>query len=91
MKKQFRQSSTGGDEAHPLTGAMTKTLGRRSFLKGALAAAPVFLVGPTLFLPRKAAAAKNFGPSTTTEAYMIPTIPGVETVAIVTVGDATGG
>jgi hypothetical protein len=91
MKKKFRQSSTDGDEAHPLTGAMTKPLGRRSFLKGALAAAPVFLVGPTLLLPRKAAAANNFGPSTTTEAYMVPNIPGVEVVAILTVGDSIGG
>jgi hypothetical protein len=91
MKKKPHESLTDGDETHPLTGTLTKTLGRRTFLKHALATAPMLLVGPTLLLPRKAAAATNFGPSTTTEAYMVPTIPGVETVAIMTVGDAIGG
>ena len=91
MKKKPHESLTDGDETHPLTGTLTKTLGRRTFLKHALATAPLLLVGPTLLLPRKAAAATNFGPSTTTEAYMVPTIPGVETVAIMTVGDAIGG
>jgi hypothetical protein len=90
MKKKIHHSSTDGDGAHPLAGGLTKTLGRRTFLKGALATAPLFIVGPTLLLPRKAAAANNFGPSTRTEAYMVPNIPGVEIVAILTVGDSIG-
>ena len=91
MKKKTQHSLTDGDEAHPLSSALTKTIGRRTFLKGALATAPLFIVGPTLLLPRKAAAAKHFGPSTTTEAYMVPNVPGVEIVAILTVGDSIGG
>jgi hypothetical protein len=90
MRKKMHHSSTDGDGSHPLAGALTKTLGRRTFLKGALATAPLFIVGPTLLLPRKAATAKSFGPSTTTEAYMVPNAPGVEIVAILTVGDVIG-
>jgi hypothetical protein len=90
MKKKT-QHSTEGDDALPLASALTKTLGRRTFLKGALVTAPLFFVGPTLLLPRKAGAAKSFGPSTTTEAYMVPNVPGVEVVAILTVGDSIGG
>jgi len=91
MKKTTQHSSTDGNEPHPLNRALTKTLGRRTFLKGALVTAPLFLVGPTLWLPRKAAAAKNFGPSTATEPYLVPSVPGVELTAILTVGDSIGG
>jgi hypothetical protein len=91
MKKTNQHSSTDADEAGLLNFALPKTIGRRTFLKGALATAPLFLAGPTLLLPRKTDAAKTFAPSTTTEAYMVPSIPGVETVAILTVGDSIGG
>jgi len=40
---------------------------------------------------RKAAAATPIGPSTTTEAYLIPSVPGVKIVPILTVGDSIGG
>jgi hypothetical protein len=91
MKKKIHYSLTDGDGTDALAGALTKTLGRRTFLKGALATAPLFIVGPTLLLPRKATAANNVGPSTTTEAYMVPNVPGVEIVTILTVGDSIGG
>jgi len=91
MKKKTQHSLTDNDEAHPLSGALTKTIGRRTFLKGALATAPLFLVGPTLLLPRKTEAAKKFGPSTTTEAYLVPNVPGVELIPILTVGDSVPG
>ena len=65
-------------------------LGRRSFLKGALATAPLLIAGPTLWLPRKtqAASPSPLGPSTTTEPYLVPTLDGVTFISILTVGDA---
>jgi hypothetical protein len=63
-------------------------LGRRSLLKGALASAPMLLVGPSLFNPRAARAAGSTGPSTTTEPYLVPSVPGVKTVSILTTGDS---
>jgi len=63
---------------------------RRSFLKGALATAPLLLVGPPLLRP-DAARAQNIGPSTTTDPYLLPSVPGVQTVSILTVGDSVGG
>lgn len=91
MKKKTQHSSTEGDEVHPLYGPLSKTLGRRTFLKGALVTAPLFLVGPTLLLPRKTEAAKKFGPSSTSEAYLVPNVPGVELIPILTVGDSVPG
>src|SRR5262249_47922267 len=66
-------------------------LGRRSLLKGALASAPMLLVGPSLFNPRVARAAGSMGPSTTTEPYLVPSLPGVKTVSILTTGDSVNG
>jgi hypothetical protein len=37
--------------------AAPRGLGRRAFLKGALATAPLLIAGPTLWLPRKTQAA----------------------------------
>ena len=72
MKNKIQRSSTDGDDVNLMEGALSKTLGRRSFLKGALATAPLLLGGSTLLLPRKASAATNMGPSTTTEPYLVP-------------------
>jgi len=66
-------------------------LDRRSLLKGALATAPLFLAGSSLFRPATARAAGNIGPSTTTEPYLFPSVPGVRTVSILTTGDSVGG
>ena len=65
-------------------------LARRSFLKGALATAPLLLGGRSLLGPERALA-QSIGPSTQTEAYLLPSIQGVHTVAILTVGDAVDG
>jgi hypothetical protein len=69
-----------------------RVLGRRAFLKGALATAPLLIAGPTLLLPKKTQAAPigNNGPSTTTEPYLVPSVPGVKCISILTVGDAIG-
>jgi hypothetical protein len=91
MKNKIQWSSTDGDDASLMEGALSKTLGRRTFLKSALATAPLLLGAPTLLLPRKASAASNIGPSTTTEPYLVPSIPGVKFVSILTVGDGIGG
>ena len=63
---------------------------RRTFLKGALTATPLLLVGPSLLTPSRAMA-QGVGPSTRTEPYLLPSIDGVKTVSILTVGDAVGG
>src|SRR6266478_6695808 len=68
----------------------TRQLGRRSFLKGALATAPLLLASPTLLKPGQAQA-DSIAPSTTAEPYLLPTIPGVRTVPILTVGDSIRG
>ena len=65
-------------------------LARRTFLKGALAAGPLLFISPSLLTPAKARA-QNIGPSTTKDAYLLPSIPGVETFSILTVGDSVGG
>lgn len=91
MKKIVQSSRTEGDETHRLDKALAQRLGRRSFLKGALATAPLLIGAPTLLLPRKSAAATNIGPSTTIEPYLIPSVPGVKFVSILTVGDEIGG
>lgn len=65
-------------------------LGRRSFLKRALATAPLLLVGPSL-LPPGRTQAHGIARSTTTDAYLLPSIPGVRAVAILTVGDSVDG
>jgi hypothetical protein len=49
--------------------------------------------GPTLLLPRKTQAApkSTLGPSTTTEPYLVPNVPGVKFTSILTVGDNIDG
>ena len=74
----------------PVAQALSRPISRRTLLKGALASAPL-LISPTLLLPRKASAASNIGHSTTTEPYLVPSIPGVKFVSILTVGDNIGG
>ncbi len=68
----------------------TRRLARRSFLKGALATAPLLLVGPSLLRPAPARAVST-GPSTTTDPYLVPSLEGVRAVSILTVGDAIDG
>ncbi len=67
-----------------------RRLARRTFLKGALASAPLLAIGSTLLRPAPARAS-SIGPSTTTEPYLVPSVPGVNLVSILTVGDAVGG
>ena len=69
----------------------TRKLGRRSFLKGALATAPLLLGGPSLLKPARALAQGGLAPSTTTEPYLVPTLPGVRTIPILTTGDSIRG
>jgi hypothetical protein len=69
----------------------TRKLGRRSFLKGALATAPLLLGGPSLLKPARALAHRGLAPSTTTEPYLVPTLPGVCTIPILTTGDSIRG
>src|SRR5262245_54253445 len=56
-------------------------LARRTFLKGALATAPLALLSPSLFAPGQAVA-QMIGPSTTVAPYLLPTIASVRTVAV---------
>jgi len=65
-------------------------LARRAFLKGALAAGPMLFISQSLLHPTKVRA-QNVGPSTTKDAYLLPSIPGVETFSILTTGDSVGG
>jgi hypothetical protein len=72
----------------------SRRLGRRSFLKGALATAPLLITGASILKPGGAQAqgrGHGFSPVTTTDEYLLPSIPGVQTVAILTVGDSVGG
>src|SRR6185295_16767214 len=71
----------------------TKPGSRRSFLKG-VAASPVLLVAqPSLsaIASTHDVPARAMGPSTQTEPYLLPSITGAKTVAILTVGDSVGG
>ena len=68
----------------------TRRIGRRAFLKGALATAPLLLGGPSLLKPGRALA-HDIAPSTTTEPYLLPTIQGVRTIPILTTGDSVRG
>lgn len=90
MKKTIQPEDSAPTSGEPVAQALARPMSRRTLLKGALASAPL-LISPTLLLPRKAAAATNIGPSTTTEPYLVPTVPGVKFVSILTVGDSVGG
>ena len=48
------------------------------------------LAGPALLRP-DVAAGHDIGPSTTVDPYLVPSLPGVRTVAILTVGDMVQG
>ena len=90
MKKTIQPEDNDPTVGEPVAQALSRPISRRTLLKGALASAPL-LMSPTLLLPRKASAASNIGPSTTTEPYLVPSIPGVKFVSILTVGDSIGG
>jgi len=90
MKKTIQPEDNDPTVGEPVAQALSRPISRRTLLKGALASAPL-LISPTLLLPRKASAASNIGPSTTTEPYLVPSIPGVKFVSILTVGDNIGG
>src|SRR5438094_9929398 len=76
-----------------IEGAMSRPFARRTFLKGALATAPLLLMDPGRLWAKKAAPddENNIGPSTTTEPYLIPSTEGVEFISFFTVGDSIGG
>src|SRR5439155_430807 len=57
---------------------------------GALAAGPMLIISLSLLQPTKVRA-QNVEPSTTKDAYLLPSIPGVETFSILTTGDSVGG
>jgi hypothetical protein len=86
LRTKQRRNSGGG-----LNRVAAKSFSRRTFLKGALATAPLLLVGSSLLRPKVARAAQTFGPSTTTETYLVPSLPGVDITSILTTGDAIGG
>ena len=67
-----------------------KPSSRRSFLKG-VAASPVLLAGPAPLVAEPSSTARNIGPSTTTEPYLLPSITGARTKSILTVGDSVEG
>jgi hypothetical protein len=71
------------------TSPTTTGIERRTVLKGAMATAPLMLFGSSL-LPRLSRAATSIGPSTATEPYLVPSVAGVNTVSILTVGDGAG-
>jgi hypothetical protein len=90
MKKNDESNEHETTAGESITETLSRPVTRRTLIKAALASVPLLIVGPTLLLPRKAAAAKNFAPSTTTEPYLVPSIPGVELRSILTVGDSVG-
>ena len=68
-----------------------KASSRRSFLKG-VAASPVLLATDvSSALATTSRSARDTGPSTTTEPYLLPSITGARTVSILTVGDSVQG
>lgn len=94
MKKKMKSEAVLDDAGDSPDKTARGKMGRRMFLKGALATAPLLIAGPTILTPRKSYADDNFrsiGQSTTTEPYMIPSVPGVKLVSILTVGDVIDG
>jgi hypothetical protein len=63
---------------------------RRSFLKG-VAASPMLLVPSPSLLASPDAPTRSIGPSTIHEPYLLPSITGARTVAILTAGDSVKG
>jgi hypothetical protein len=92
MKKSVQNDNESSNESTSAE-ISRRVLGRRDFLKGALATAPLLIASPTLLLPKKTQAAPigNIGPSTTTEPYLVPSVPGVKFISLLTVGDSIEG
>jgi len=92
MKKSVQNDNESSNESTSAE-ISRRVLGRRAFLKGALATAPLLIASPTLLLPKKTQAAPigNIGPSTTTEPYLVPSVPGVRFISLLTVGDSIEG
>jgi hypothetical protein len=92
MKKSVQNDNESSNESTSAE-ISRRVLGRRAFLKGALATAPLLIASPTLLLPKKTQAAPigNIGPSTTTEPYLVPSVPGVKFISLLTVGDSIEG
>jgi hypothetical protein len=92
MKKSVQNDNESSNESTSAE-ISRRVLGRRAFLKGALATAPLLIASPTLLLPKQTQAAPigNIGPSTTTKPYLVPSIDGVKFVSILTVGDSIDG
>lgn len=90
---KFKTQHPVQDTGDTFQDVVTWRLARRSFLKGALLTAPLIIAGPTLLLPKKTQAApkSTLGPSTTTEPYLVPSVPGAKFVSILTVGDSIDG
>ena len=95
MNKKVTNEPASGDASDPPNQITRGKMGRRAFLKGALAAAPLLIAGPTILTPRKSSATGLFGngmgPSTTTEPYLVPSQPGVKFVSVLTAGDVVDG
>ena len=92
MTKKVKSLRRDAGASNELEDAISRPLARRTFLKGALATAPLLLIDPAgLWAQKQRPVDEDFGPSTTTEPYMIPTIDGVSFVSILTVGDSIGG
>ena len=96
MNRKVSNETASDDEADAPNQIVRGKMGRRAFLKGALATAPLLIAAPTILLPRKSAATGTFnnkgtGPSTTTEPYLVPTVSGVRFISILTVGDGIDG
>jgi len=92
MKKSVQNDNESSNESTSAE-ISRRVLGRRDFLKGALATAPLLIASPTLLLPKKTQAAPigNIGPSTITEPYLVPSVPGVKFISLLTVGDSIEG
>ena len=63
MNKKASNEAASGDEVDPPNQITRGKMGRRAFLKGALAAAPLLIAGPTILTPRKSSATGLFGNS----------------------------
>ena len=93
MKTRIKSTEEATGASDTIEGAMSRPFARRTFLKGALATAPLLLMDPARLWAKKAEPddENNIGPSTTTEPYLIPSTEGVEFISILTVGDSIGG
>ena len=69
MNRKVRTETASDDEADAPNQIMRGKMGRRAFLKGALATAPLLIAAPTILtlrsLMRPASSNKGLGPSTT--------------------------